>query len=207
MYLVNQDFKPQVNDQQPQPTVVGTNHQTTPERVSKMKKMKTINIKMLTTILIVLTGILVILVVAALFFYKNYSESSYIDTSTYQSVDVRVSASTGDQVYFGKIKSLNSNYLILNDVFYLQSGTTSNQFNLNSLTCTLSDPQNQIIINRSQVVLWENLALKSKVVIDIAKWHTDNIQCSKPSTTASSTTTTPSATSTPTSSTSTVTKP
>jgi hypothetical protein len=200
MYLANQDSRPQVNNQQPQPTVVGPNHQTSQEREPKMKEMKAISIKTLTTILIALTGILVILVVAALLFYKNYSESSYVDTSTYQSVDVRVSASTGDQVYFGQIKSLNSNYLILNDVFYLQPGTTSNQFNLNSLTCTLSGPQNQIIINRSQVVLWENLSRKSQVVTDIAKWHTDNIQCSKPSTTASSTTTTPSATSSQTSS-------
>ncbi len=199
MYTVNQNSRPQASSQAPQQAFVDSSRGVDlPDRPSKSKKFKKMNVKTLSATLAVLTGLLIILVVVALLIYKSNSESSYVNTSTYQSVDVRVSASTGDQVYFGKIASMNSNYMVLNDVFYLQPGATSNQFNLNSLTCTLSDPENQIIINRAQVVLWENLSSKSQVVTDIAKWHADNLQCSKSTTPTSSTT---SSTTSPTSST------
>jgi len=188
MYTVNQNSRPQVNGHESQQAFVDSSRGAAPDKMSKPKRFKKMNVKTLSATLVVLTGALIILIVVALLIYKNNSESNYVNTSGYQSVDVRVSASTGDQVYFGKITSMNSSYIVMNDVFYLQPGATSNQFNLNSLTCTLSDPENQIIINRSQVVLWENLSAKSQVVTDIAKWHTDNLQCSKSTTPASSAT-------------------
>jgi hypothetical protein len=94
---------------------------------------------------------------------------------------------------------MNSSYVVMDNVFYLEPGTSSNQFSLNSLTCTLYNPQNQIVINRSQIAFWENLSAKSQVVADINKWQTDKLQCasnSSATTSSSTSSTTPSTSST-----------
>lgn len=151
--------------------------------------------------LIICIGILLAVIVFALVFYKTTTENNYIDTSTYQSVFVNVNGSSGGQAYFGHIVSLNSSYLVLNDVFYLQSGSTTNQFTLNNLSCALYNPDDQMVINRSQVAFWENLKSNSQVVTDINKWNSENLQCSKATsaaTSSSSTSSTGSSTTSPT---------
>lgn len=190
MQLNNQDPRMQSNDQL-QPNFVGPNHQALQNRGVRSKKMNKMNLRWLSTTLVVLIGVLVVLIVLAVLFYKPNTENGYVNNSTYQSVDINVNGSTGGQIYFGKITAMNSSYIAMDDVFYLQPGTSSNQFTLNSLTCTLYNPQDQIIINRSQVAFWENLSSKSQVVTDINKWHTDKLQCSTstPSTTSGTSTT------------------
>ncbi|HEY5268467.1 MAG TPA: hypothetical protein VII94_05050, partial [Candidatus Saccharimonadales bacterium] len=106
MFLGNQDPRPQVSGQQPQSTFVDPGTQAVHSRPSKSKRMAKLNIKSLTNSLVILTGVLIILIVVALLFYKNNSENSYVNNSTYQSVDINVAGSTGGQIYFGQIKSL-----------------------------------------------------------------------------------------------------
>jgi hypothetical protein len=186
MPIGNQDMRPAMNEQG-QPNFVGPshqNHQGMPNRM-KSRRMKPFNMKFLTSTLIILVGALIILIVVALLFYKTTDENNYINTSGYQSVDINVNGSTGGQIYFGKIVRMNSSFLVMDNVFYLQPGSTSNQYTLNSLTCTLYNPQDQIVINRSQLAFWENLSSKSQVVSDIQKWQTDKLQCSKSTATTS----------------------
>jgi hypothetical protein len=191
MQLDNRDPRPAMSEQG-QPNFVGPNHQALQHRVQSKRTRQPFNLKFLTSTLVILIGALIILIVVALLFYKTTSENNYVNTSDYQSVDINVNGSTGGQIYFGKIVRMNSTYLIMDSVFYLQPGSTSNQYTLNSLACTLYDPQDQIVINRSQVAFWENLSSKSQVVTDIQKWQTDKLQCSK-----SSASTTTGATTTP----------
>ena len=171
-----------------QPNFVGPNHQALQNRVKSKKMKQPFNLKFLTSTLVILIGALIILIVVALLFYKTTSENNYVNTSTYQSVDINVNGSTGGQIYFGKIVRMDSSYVVMDNVFYLQPGSSSNQYTLNSLTCTLYNPQDQIVINRSQVAFWENLSSKSQVVTDIHKWQTDKLQCSAASTANTSTT-------------------
>jgi len=180
MYIANQDSRSQANNQPAQPTFVDQGHQGVHGRMPKQKRFKQMGTNYLSVTLVFLIGILIALVVVALFFYKSTSEGSYVDTSTYQSVDINVAGQSGGQIYFGQIKTLNPNYIIMDNVFYLQAGTNSNNFTLNSLTCALYTPLNQIVIERSQVAFWENLSTKSQIVTDITKWHTDKLQCAKP---------------------------
>jgi hypothetical protein len=193
MDVTHQAQRPQtiVNNQIPGN---GFSNSTIPpvDKKSRFKKFNNgKNTNLLFSSMIITIGLLVVLIILALVFYKTTDESSYVDTSTYQSVFVNVAGSSGGQAYFGHVVSMNSNYIILNDVFYLQPSTTSTtQFNLNSLTCALYNPDNQMIINRSQVAFWENLSKTSQVVTDINKWHTDKLQCSTASTTATTPTTT-----------------
>lgn len=198
MNLGNQDPKPQVNFQA-QPNFAGPSHQGIQNKPSKSRSLKKLDMKFLTVVLVVLVGVLVALIIAALLFYKTNTENGYVNTSTYQSVDINVNGSTGGQIYFGKIVIMNSSYVVMDNVFYLEPGTSSNQFSLNSLTCTLYNPQNQIVINRSQIAFWENLSAKSQVVADINKWQTDKLQCasnSSATTSSSTSSTTPSTSST-----------
>lgn len=201
MYIANQDTRSQATNQPAQPTFVDPGRSGMQNRMPKTKRFKKMNMNYLSAILVVLIGLLVALMILAVLVHKPSNENSYVDTSTYQSVDINVAGQSGGQIYFGQIKSMNSGYIIMDNVFYLQPGSTSNQFTLNSLTCALYNPQNQIIIKTAQVAFWENLSPKSQIVSDINKWHTDNLQCAKTtpaaatsSTTSSTPSTTPGAT-------------
>lgn len=90
------------------------------------------------------------------------SESKYVDNTKLQAVFLN----TG-QVYFGKIKELNSKYFVVSNIYYLQTsggadkGTSATAANtsvsLVKLGCELHEPYDQMVINRAQVTFWENL--------------------------------------------------
>jgi hypothetical protein len=108
--------------------------------------------------------ILVALVVAVGFSNGNTAdnEGKYVDTGKLQAVFLN----TG-QVYFGNIKALNDKYVVLTNIYYLQtsngSSATSSSSNANTnvslvkLGCELHEPYDQMVINRTQVTFWENL--------------------------------------------------
>ena len=188
MDLGNKEQRPAATSTQP--NFVGPNHHQGMQTKMKSRRMKPLDLKFLTSTLAILVGALIVLIVVALLFYKTTDENNYVNTSGYQSVDINVNGSTGGQIYFGKIVRMNSSFVVMDNVFYLQPGSTSNQYTLNSLSCTLYNPQDQIVINRSQVAFWENLSSKSQVVSDIQKWQTDKLQCSKSSASTSTGTST-----------------
>jgi hypothetical protein len=93
------------------------------------------------------------------------SEARYVEKDRMQAVFLN-----GGQVYFGKIKDLNEQYLRMSDIFYLrvnqvvqpnQEGTqqqaSQNDISLVKLGCELHRPTNEMLINREQVIFWENL--------------------------------------------------
>lgn len=80
---------------------------------------------------------------------------------------------TNGQVYFGKIKKQTSDQIDLGEVFYLQSEKQSADakvqqkepaMTLVKLGQELHGPTNEIFINRSQVLFYENLRDDSKIV-------------------------------------------
>lgn len=119
------------------------------------------------------------------------------------------------QVYFGNIASIDARAIDLRNIYYLQTsnnGSTAAQPASNTnvtivkLGCELHAPYDEMIINRDQVIFWENLKDSGQVVQAIAKYRKDNSQqtCSQQS--QSSTDQAP-ATSTPTPTTSTTPTP
>lgn len=106
--------------------------------------------------------ILVALVVGVAFSNGNAdNEGKYVDTGKLQAVFLN----TG-QVYFGNVKQLNDKYVVLTNIYYLQtsngsSSTSSSSSNTNvslvKLGCELHEPYDQMVINRTQVTFWENL--------------------------------------------------
>ncbi len=138
-------------------------------------------------VLVVVVGLLAFLFLAD---WSNNSESSYIQTSKLQAIFLN----TG-QVYFGNITHLNNNYVVLTNIFYLQtanngsSGTTSsptsptspssssstnNTVTLVKLGCEIHAPLDQMVINRSSVTFWENLSPSGQVAKAVRTWEKDN---------------------------------
>jgi len=108
------------------------------------------------------------------------SEASYIKTSKMQAVFLN----TG-QVYFGNITTLNNNYVVLTNIFYLQtasngsgssasSSTSNSNVTLVKLGCELHRPYDQMVINRSQVTFWENLQSDGQVATAVATYQKNN---------------------------------
>lgn len=119
------------------------------------------------------------------------AEQKYVDSSRLQAVFL----STG-QVYFGNIKTLNNNYFVVSNIYYLQtsnSGSTANantSVSLVKLGCELHSPFDQMVINRSQVTFWENLQDSGQVAKAVKTFKTQNPsgqKCSDSATNASTT--------------------
>lgn len=126
-------------------------------RLSRFRQHPLLNLSYLTllfSVTVILVG-----VVLAIFFFDNNREQKYVDDSKYQAVFLN-----GGQVYFGKITDLNNKFITLNDIYYLQVAqqvqpkeSKSNNFTLAKLGCELHRPTDVMVINRDQVIFWENL--------------------------------------------------
>lgn len=125
--------------------------------------------------------ILIIAVVLSLVFTKDVGskEFSKVNTGKFQAVFLN-----GGQVYFGKIDDLNTKYLSLNNIYYLrvnqqvqpnQTNTnTANDISLVKLGCELHGPQDSMVINREQVIFWENLKDDGQVAKAVADYVSKN---------------------------------
>jgi hypothetical protein len=153
---------------------------------------------------VVLLFSVTILLVAVAFslYFGGANESKYVIGNDLQAVDITSAGSNGsDQIYFGNIKNLNNNFLILDNVYYIPSTTTSSNISLQPLVCQVDVPLDQMIINRSSVNWWENLQNSGKVATAISNYQKANPKgptCpTTTSATTNSTTTTPTTTTTP----------
>jgi hypothetical protein len=135
--------------------------------------------------------ILLISVVTLVSFSDTKSEDDYVDSTKLQAVFLN----TG-QVYFGKIQSLNSKYVVLSNIYYLQTsnsgtGTTAAanaNVSLVKLGCELHHPYDRMVINRDQVTFWENLGDNgqvAKAVADFVKQNPQGQKCADQSTSSS----------------------
>jgi hypothetical protein len=137
-------------------------------------------------VVVVLVGLLVFLV----FGNGSTNEGKYVQTTKLQAVFLN----TG-QVYFGNIKTLNNDYLVLDNIYYLQTANSSSSSSSSSantsvslvkLGCELHAPLDQMIINRAQVTFWENLSPSGQVAKAVATFEKENPNGQKCSTTSSS---------------------
>jgi uncharacterized protein YxeA len=146
---------------------------------------------------IVCVVILLIGIIAALYANNNNTkdtESQYVYSNKLQAVFLN----TG-QVYFGNIKVLNNNFVVLTNIFYLQTNssssststsTSSNNVSLVKLGCELHQPYDQMVINRSSVTFWENLESSGQVAKAVSTWeseHPNGQQCTDQSSSSGST--------------------
>lgn len=92
---------------------------------------------------------------------------------------------TNGQVYFGKVSQVDSSYVKLTNIYYLQvttaatgsqtvqpkaSDTANQQVSLAKLGGELHGPEDTMFISRQQILFWENLKGDGKVAKAIADY-------------------------------------
>jgi hypothetical protein len=126
-------------------------------------------------VLLVIGALLVATLAWLIYTTSPTSENSYVDPSKLQAVFLN----TG-QVYFGNIQTLNQQYVVLTNVYYLQSNsstssTSSSTANQNvtlvKLGCELHMPYDRMIINNTEVTFWENLQPTGQVAEAVASYE------------------------------------
>ncbi len=106
-----------------------------------------------------------VLVVIGLFLITNlshhdvYSQHDFIDYDTYQAIFL-----TNNQIYFGHLKNISSDYLILSEVYYIKVNDEGKGQIIKLGVIEPHGPQDKMIINRDQVLYWENLKPSSQVI-------------------------------------------
>ena len=124
-------------------------------------------------ILLIVSSIIFIIYMGALVFTRN-STNSALRSKQYQAVFL-----TNGQVYFGKLSQVDSNWVKVTDIFYLQVQQTvqpkdstktdqSSQVSLAKLGNELHGPDDAMYVNRDQILFWENLKADGKVVTAIS---------------------------------------
>lgn len=158
----------------PQHKAVGNNYASTPPSVSRYSnEAGTGKHKKWWVILMAVVGLGLIVLVGWGILNGPKSANTTVDKNKYQAVFF-----TSGQVYFGKLSFVNNDYLELRDVYYIQSeGDTSanpdadnpeatpagGSMKLIKLGDEVHGPEDRMIINREQVLFYENLKPDGKV--------------------------------------------
>lgn len=152
----------------------------------------------LATVVLLFSGSILLVAIASFFALggnKVASQDKYVDSKNMQAVFLN-----GGQVYFGNINTLNDQFVKMSNIYYLRvnqtvqpngSNSSNQDISLVKLGCELHGPKDQMVINQSQVIFWENLKSDgqvAKAVADYVKQNPNGQQCNTTSTTNSSTT-------------------
>lgn len=123
--------------------------------------------------------ILVVAVVGFVALGDDNREDAYVDDARLQAVFLN-----GGQVYFGNINNLNGKFLSMSGIYYLRVNqqvqpnatdtTNSNDISLVKLGCELHGPQDNMVINREQVIFWENLKDDGQVAKAVKDYQEKN---------------------------------
>lgn len=118
---------------------------------------------------------LIVLGVITLLALPDKSGLQFVNKDGYQAIDVATGGTSGDQVYFGKISKVTDSYIVLTNVFYpVTNNNSGNTTTLVPFVCSLATPQDQLVLNRSQVAYWYNLQESSKVASTIKDFKDKN---------------------------------
>jgi len=153
---------------------------------------------------------LVLLIAIGWLIFSNSSsngESKEVNTGKYQAVFLNGGATSGAvayTTYFGHVTKMTGSYVVLKDVYYLTTSSSTDQTQANpqltKLGCQqLHSPYDEMVINRSQVAFWENLQDSGKVVQAIKTFQQQNPNgpnCTSTSSSTNSTTNTQNSSST-----------
>jgi hypothetical protein len=130
---------------------------------------------------VLILALVIVLLLLGYYLWQNGSSlklPSLLEGSTgYQAVFL-----TNGQVYFGRASNLNSNYVILRDVYYLQvnqvlqpaQGQPQQSLSLAKLGVgELHRPKDEMKINRDHVIFIEDLESDSQVVQAIERYKAE----------------------------------
>jgi hypothetical protein len=132
--------------------------------------------KLLVLVLIVVSVVIVMSFAPVAF--RNASETvTLTKNDQFQAVFLN-----NGQVYFGKLSDIDDEYVLLEDIYYLQinqqvqprqgsSGADNPEVSLVKLGDELHGPEDEMFIVRDKIVFWENLKPEGSQVSDAIKRH------------------------------------
>lgn len=179
---------------QPQPAGQPVNH--TGGGTHKSKKLPFVGQRVASVGLLFCMTILVVALVWFVALGGPKAEGKFVDNKKLQAVFL-----AGGQVYFGNINNLNDDYLRMTNIYYLRVNQTvqpnqqqsnsqqqqqNNDISLVKLGCELHGPADEMLINREQVIFWENLkedGQVAKAVAEYVKQNPDGQKCTTESNT------------------------
>lgn len=119
-------------------------------------------------VLLIIASLLVIVTMARALLPKE----RLVKKDQYQAVFL-----TNGQVYFGKLSGVNSEYVVLKNIYYLQEDNQNLQnqtqaaeqpnLKLIKLGSELHGPEDEMFIERDKVIFWENLKNDGRIVKEI----------------------------------------
>jgi len=174
-----------------QPAGTPVNH-TAPHHSKRRSAI--LSLRVFSVILLFCITVLIVAIVWLLALGGAKPEGSYVDKSKLQAVFLN-----GGQVYFGSISNLNEKYIRLGNIYYLRvnqqvqpdtksSQSSQNDISLVKLGCELHGPTDEMLINREQVIFWENLKSDGQVAKAVSEFVKQNPNGQKCDTSTSSTT-------------------
>lgn len=128
----------------------------------------------------VLYAIVIIAIVYLVYITQGFgiwaNAGAKLDNNSYQALFM-----DNNQVYFGKITTMDSKNVILEDIYYLQvqqvqpkpEEESQGKLTLVKLGNEIHGPEDKMVINPEHVMFWENLNEDGKVVQAIKKYQTD----------------------------------
>lgn len=171
-----QSFQPGTASPSPAPTPQAT-HTKKDKKQDKSELPKWY--RLVTTGLLIVIVLLVLSLTGLVATSRPETQSKFVDTSKLQAVFLN-----SGQVYFGNIKSLNGQYYVLENIYYLQSGNNNNSeatakddnnnISLVKLGCELHQPYDRMIINHDEVTFWENLKSDGQVAKAVKQFNENN---------------------------------
>ncbi len=153
------------------------------------KKLKGKGMRIVTSIMLVLVAVLIALLAGYIGTSRDKSEAEYLKADKFQAVFLN-----GGQVYFGKIREINDNFVTLDNIYYLRvneqvqpdanAGQNPQQdISLAKLGCELHGPEDNMVINREQMTFWENLkddGQVAKAIAEFVKQNPEGQKCTTP---------------------------
>ncbi len=159
---------------QAQPTATPVAHAPHPVASSKKEMPKAFRIGF---IVLLFAGAALVIALTLSFGAAGKSASSaetrLVNKQKYQAVFL-----AGGQVYFGKITDFNARFIKIEDIYYLrvqqqvQPGSEEpvQDISLAKLGNELHGPEDIMVVNRDQVIFWENLKDDGQVVKAISEY-------------------------------------
>lgn len=119
-------------------------------------------------VLLIIASVLVIVTMAR----ALLPQERLVKKDQYQAVFL-----TNGQVYFGKLSGLNSEYVVLKNIYYLQEDNQNLQnqtqaaeqpnLKLIKLGSELHGPEDEMFVERDKIIFWENLKNDGRIVKEI----------------------------------------
>ncbi len=130
-----------------------------------------------------LAGLLVAVSVVILAWFTQMAWGSLTADSAVKSKQYQAVFLTNGQVYFGKVSHVDSSYVKVTDIYYLQvqqtvqpkdssaaAANNNQQVSLAKLGGELHGPEDVMYVSRQQVLFWENLKTDGKVAKAISDY-------------------------------------